>query len=70
MEVRFTPEQEAQLAQIAAEAGTDPVHLVKNAALRLLNEETQSHARAQELPVWRLGALGSLHRRDLYDDAG
>jgi hypothetical protein len=36
MEVHFTPEQEAQLAQIAANAGTDPERLVKDAALRLL----------------------------------
>jgi hypothetical protein len=36
MEVHFTPEQEAQLAQIAATAGTDAERLVKDAALRLL----------------------------------
>ena len=36
MEVPFTPEQEAQLAQIATRAGTDPAHLVKDAAVRLL----------------------------------
>jgi hypothetical protein len=36
MEVQFTPEQEAQLAQIATSAGTDPQRLVKEAALRLL----------------------------------
>jgi predicted urease superfamily metal-dependent hydrolase len=39
MEVHFTPEQEAQLARIASKAGTDPEHLVKDAALRLLVEE-------------------------------
>jgi hypothetical protein len=38
MEVHFTPEQEAQLAQIAASAGTDPEALVKDAATRLLEE--------------------------------
>ena len=36
MEVDFTPEQEAQLSQIAMSAGTDSQRLVKNAALRLL----------------------------------
>jgi hypothetical protein len=36
MEVHFTPEQEAQLAQIAATAGIDAERLVKDAALRLL----------------------------------
>jgi hypothetical protein len=38
MELHFSPEQEAQLAQLATKAGTDPEHLVKDAALRLLNE--------------------------------
>ena len=36
MEVHFTPEQEAQLAQIAMKAGTDAEQLVKDAVLRLL----------------------------------
>jgi predicted transcriptional regulator len=38
MEVHFTPEQEAQLAQIAAKAGTDAERLVKDAALHLLED--------------------------------
>ena len=38
MEVHFTPEQEAQLAQIAAKAGTDAERLVKDAALRMLED--------------------------------
>ena len=36
MEVYFSPEQEAQLSQIAAQAGTDTERLVKEAALRLV----------------------------------
>lgn len=39
MEVHFTPEQEAQLAQIAAYAGSNAELLVKDAALRLIEEE-------------------------------
>jgi hypothetical protein len=68
MEVHFTPEQEAQLTQIATKAGTDPEHLVIDAVLRLLEDESCSRALVTELPVWRLGAIGSFHRRDLYDD--
>ena len=73
MEVHFTPEQEAQLAQIATDAGTDTEHLVKDAALRLLagNGETPKApppSRANPLPVWHLGLIGSLHRRDIYND--
>jgi predicted transcriptional regulator len=39
MEVHFTPEQEAQLSQIASHSGTDAEELVKHAALRLLQDE-------------------------------
>jgi hypothetical protein len=38
VEVHFTPEQEAKLAQLANTAGTDAKSLVKDAALRLLEE--------------------------------
>jgi predicted transcriptional regulator len=41
MEVHFTPEQEARLAEIAGQAGTDPEQLVKNAALRLLERDAR-----------------------------
>jgi hypothetical protein len=41
MEVQFTAEQEAKLAQLATKAGTDAVHLVKDAALRLLEEDAR-----------------------------
>ena len=36
MELHFTPEQEAQLAQIATKTGTAPERLVEDAVLRLL----------------------------------
>ena len=48
MEVLFTPEQEAQLAQIAASAGTEPERLVKDAALRLLQEDARFLAAVRE----------------------
>lgn len=48
MEVQFTPEQEAQLAQLASHAGTDPSRLVKDAALRLLEEEARFQAAVRE----------------------
>ncbi|MES1257860.1 MAG: hypothetical protein ABUS51_05505 [Acidobacteriota bacterium] len=41
MEVQFTPEQESQLSQIANHAGTDAEHLVKDAALRLLQQDAR-----------------------------
>jgi predicted transcriptional regulator len=44
MEVRFTPEEEARLARIATREGVDPAELVKDAALRLLEEDTRFRA--------------------------
>jgi predicted transcriptional regulator len=44
MEIHFSPEQEAQLARIASEEGMDAERLVKDAALRLLEED--AHFRA------------------------
>src|ERR1700733_8491160 len=38
MEVHFTLEQEAQLAKVATIAGTDPERLVKDAALRVVED--------------------------------
>ncbi len=48
MEVRFTPEQEAQLAQIATTAGSEPEQLVKDAALRLLKEDARFRAAVRQ----------------------
>jgi predicted transcriptional regulator len=41
MEVHFTPEQQAQLAQIAAQAGTAPERLVTNVIARFLDDEAR-----------------------------
>jgi hypothetical protein len=46
MEVHFTPEQEAGLAQVARRDGTGAEELVKDAALRLLKRR---HYTAAEL---------------------
>jgi predicted transcriptional regulator len=48
MEVHFTPEQEAQLSQIATHVGTDAERLVKDAALRMLQEEARFRAAVRE----------------------
>jgi predicted transcriptional regulator len=44
MEVHFTPEQEAQLSRIASHSGTDTERLVKDAALRLVEEDMRFRA--------------------------
>ena len=38
MEVHFTPEQEARISQVANDAGTDAEQLVKEAAMRLVED--------------------------------
>jgi predicted transcriptional regulator len=41
MEGRFTPEQESQISRIALHVGTDVEQLVKEATLRMLEEDKQ-----------------------------
>ena len=41
MEVHFTPEQEAQLAQMATKAGTKPERLVTDVVVRYLDEKAR-----------------------------
>jgi predicted transcriptional regulator len=41
MEVHFTPEQEARISELASSAGMDAEHLVKDAVLRMLEEDAQ-----------------------------
>ena len=48
MEVHFSPEQEAQLSQIAAHAGTDGEEVLKRAALRLVEETARFRAAVRE----------------------
>ena len=48
MEVHFTPEQLQRLSQIAAHAGVDTEHLVKNAVLRLLKQDAQFREAVRE----------------------
>lgn len=41
MEVHFTAEQEAKIAQIASKTGTDPSGLVKDVLARYLDDEAR-----------------------------
>ena len=46
--MRFTPEQEAQLARIASNEGIDVERLVKDAALRLLEQDERFRAAVRQ----------------------
>ncbi|MGB2621491.1 MAG: hypothetical protein WA857_01040 [Candidatus Acidiferrum sp.] len=44
MEVRFTPEEEERLTKVAEQEGVHPEELVKDAALRVLEEDARFRA--------------------------
>ena len=48
MNVHFTPEQEERLAQMAANAGTNPEARVKDAALQLIERDARFRAAVHE----------------------
>lgn len=61
MEVHFTRDQEAQLAQLASHAGTDPEHLVRDAALRLVEDNARFRAAVRK-------GLAQADRGELIED--
>jgi len=61
MEVHFTPDQEARLSEIAVHAGVDPEHLVKDAALRLVDENARFRTAVRE-------GVAEANRGELIDD--
>ncbi len=60
--MHFTPEQEAELSQIAIHAGIDTEHLVKSAALRLVEETVRFRGAVRE------GAAQADHGELIEDD--
>ena len=61
MQVDFTPEQLQRLSQIAAHVGTNPENLVKDAALRLVDEDERFRAAVRE-------GIAAADRGELIDD--
>jgi hypothetical protein len=61
MELHFTPEQEAQLSQIASHAGKDAEAWVKDVALRAVEETARFRAAVRE-------GLAEADREELLDD--
>jgi hypothetical protein len=65
MSVQISHETEARLAEEAKRLGVSVDALLQ----RLLSEPGVSAGPAPKLPALHLGAMGPLHRRDIYDDA-
>ena len=61
MEVHFTPEEEAQLSQIANYVGTDAEHVVLDAVSRLLERDRHYRAAVRE-------GIAQADRGELIDD--
>ena len=71
MSIEISRETEARLTDEARRQGISVEALLE----RLINERNVTAqvfhtGAAPELPVWHLGGVGALHRRDIYDDAG
>ena len=72
MEVHFPPDIQEKLATSAAKQGRNPDELLQDVVARYFREEAclgEATHELGELPIWSLGEVGSLHRRDIYDDA-
>jgi len=67
MSIEISHETEARLAREAQRRGIS-VEVLLNRFIdehAVLTHPVQPRVR---LPVWHLGSVGSLHRRDIYDD--
>ena len=67
MSINISQNTEARLTEEAQRQGISVDELLA----RFINERVAGEgttAKGPELPVWHLGAIGSLHRRDIYDD--
>lgn len=68
MSIDVSRETEARLTEEARRQGISVDALLH----RIINEHTTAPQPARntvELPVWHLGGVRPLHRRDIYDDA-
>jgi hypothetical protein len=68
MSLNISQRTEGRLAEEARRRGITVDALLE----RFINERAPSvhpeSRKVPELPVWRLGVIGSLHRRDIYND--
>ena len=69
MTIEISRETETRIAEEAQRRGVSVDTLLK----RLIDERAAVAHPATgrlNLPVWHLGSVGALHRRDIYDDVG
>jgi hypothetical protein len=66
--MQISPEIEANIVNEARKQGISVDSLLRQLFTEPAAEKPSSSS-AKQLPAWDLGSIGSLHRRDLYDDA-
>ena len=66
--IEVTGELEAALMAQAHEQGLTAERVACRVLVEALTPGGNRETGATELPILHLGAMGSLHRRDLYDD--
>ena len=69
MSLEVSQQTEARITEEARRLGVSVDVLLE----RFINEHAAGRSpetrKGPELPVWHLGVIGSLHRRDIYNDA-
>jgi hypothetical protein len=68
MSLNISQRTEARLTEEARRQGITVDALLERLISERAASATPEGRKVSELPVWRLGMIGSLHRRDIYDD--
>jgi len=68
MSIEISRETEARLADEARKQGVSVEVFLQRLLIAGAATATADNRRSSELPVWHLGGVGALHRRDIYDD--
>ena len=68
MSLTISEQTEARLTKEARRQGISVDALLERLISARAPGVTGRKSKAPELPVWHVGVIGSLHRRDIYDD--
>lgn len=68
MSIEVTSETEGRLTSEARKQGISVSALLERLMSEFLANANAGARSAPDLPVWHLGGVGPLHRRDIYDD--
>lgn len=68
MSLNISQQTEARLTEEARRQGITVDALLERLIDECASSASPASRKGPELPVWRLGVIGSLHRRNIYDD--